>query len=93
MTGASTLCTLLSSTRISRAFSQRIFTSFSGRGSHFLSCSIHRSSIAYNQRSLPARDCELLIVTVVLFGERPLTKAILQQYIIATVSLLYALED
>ena len=41
VTGASTLCTLLSSTNTSKAFSQSTFTSFSASGSHFFSCSIH----------------------------------------------------
>lgn len=40
MTGASTLWTLLSSTRISIALRQRAFTSDSFNGSHFFSCSI-----------------------------------------------------
>lgn len=40
VTGASTLWTLLSSTRISIALRQRAFTSDSLRGSHRLSCSI-----------------------------------------------------
>lgn len=40
VTGASTLCTLLSSTRISIAFIQSAFTSDSFSGSHRFSCSI-----------------------------------------------------
>ena len=43
VTGASTRCTLLSSTRISRALAQSDFTSDSLRYSHRRSCSICRS--------------------------------------------------
>jgi hypothetical protein len=48
VTGASTLCTLLSSTRISRARRQRAFTSPSRRYSHLL-----RRSICSSKQLLP----------------------------------------
>ena len=58
VTGASTRCTLLSSTRISKAFSHSCLTSGSFRGLHSLSCSIHlsRSDMGRpraNQLSMP----------------------------------------
>ena len=60
MTGASTLWTLLSSTRISMALRQRAFTSDSLRGSHFFSCSIclSRSDISLSSQNplLPQKD-------------------------------------
>ncbi len=43
VTGESTLCTLLSSTRISRALAHKAFTSLSLMTSHLLNCSICRS--------------------------------------------------
>lgn len=43
VTGALTTCTLLSSTKTSRAFWQRSLTSCSFSGSHCRSCSIHLS--------------------------------------------------
>lgn len=43
VTGASTRCTLLSSTSTSRALEHRTLTSFSFSGSHRFSCSIQRS--------------------------------------------------
>jgi hypothetical protein len=55
VTGASTRCTLLSSTRISIALRQRAFTSDSLSGSQRFSCSIcrSRSDIASNLWRLP----------------------------------------